>query len=271
MSDSKTAHQIKLERLYNKNQLIPRVRREFTECEEFSFTSYIVSKQIPVNFGLDLLVQMALHKRANLDTLVGCLRHHFHDSQLTADMILKCAEADLIDFSQNLRMFIVKFTISQDVQEELDRYQFPLPMVVPPKKLKSNRDIGYLMSSGSVILRNNHHNDDVCLDHLNRVNKIKLTVNLDTVTMVKNKWRNLDKPKQGETQDDFIRRKKAFEKYDRSARDVINLLIQEGNEFYLTHKYDKRGRTYCMGYHCSYQAAPWNKAVLEFSEKEIIQ
>ena len=41
---------------------------------------------------------------------------------------------------------------------------------------------------------------------------------------------------------------KQFEKYDRTAKDVIDLLIQEGNEFYLTHRYDKRGRTYSQGY-----------------------
>ena len=128
-----------------------------------------------------------------------------------------------------------------------------------------------LTSGGSIILRNNHHNDDVCLDHINRVNKIRFVINTDTATMVKNKWRNLDKPKEGETKEDFEKRKKAFEKYDRTAKDVISLLVKEGNEFHLTHKYDKRGRIYCQGYHVSYQAAPWNKAVIEFADQEIIE
>lgn len=269
--DPKVSHQIELERLFNKNQLIPRIRREFQECEQFNFTEYMEKCGIPVGFGLDLLVQMVLHKRASLTTLIGCLRHHFQDSQLTADMIYQAAAHDLVDYNTQLRVFIVRYDISDEVQEELDRFQFPLPMVVKPEKVRNNRSTGMLTSGGSIILRNNHHNDDVCLDHINRVNSIRFVINTDTARMVKNTWRNLDKPKKGETTEDFNKRKKAFEKYDRTAKDVIDLLVKEGNEFYLTHKYDKRGRIYCQGYHVTYQGAPWNKAVIEFAEQETVQ
>ena len=267
MTNPKVAHQVELERLFNKNQLVPRIRKEF---QDENFGEIIEDAEIPIPFGLDLLVQMALHKRASLTTLIGCLRHHFQDSQLTADMIYKAAEADLVDYDTELRIFVVKYMISDDVQEELDKFQFPLPMVVEPMTIKNNRTTGMLTSGGSVILRNNHHNDDVCLDHLNRANRIPFVINTATARMVKNKWRNLDKPKEGETKEDFAKRKRAFEKYDRTAKDVIDLLVKEGNEFYLTHKYDKRGRIYCQGYHVTYQGAPWNKAVIEFAEQEII-
>jgi len=36
----------------------------------------------------------------------------------------------------------------------------------------------------------------------------------------------------------------------------------------LTHKYDKRGRCYSQGYHVNPQGNDWNKAVIEFAEKE---
>lgn len=271
VKDPKFAHQVELERLFNKNQLIPRIRREFQECDKVSFTKHMEDNKIPVPFGLDLLVQMSLHKRASLTTLIGCLRHHFQDNQLTADMLYKAADANLVDYSVPLRIFIVKFDISADVQAELDRFQFPLPMVVEPLPVLNNRSTGYLTSGGSIILRHNHHNDDVCLDHINRVNKIQFVINTNTATMVKNKWRNLDKPKEGESKEDFNKRKRAFEKYDRTAKDVISLLCKEGNEFYLTHRYDKRGRIYCQGYHVTYQGAPWNKAVIEFAQQEVIE
>lgn len=270
VTDPKVVHQIELERLFNKNQLIPRIRKEFQDFNDGFFLAYLDEQGIPKSFGLDLLVQMALHKRTTLTTLIGCLRHHFQDSQLTADMIYKAAQADLVDYSTQLRMFVVKFTISADVQEELDKFQFPLPMVTEPMRVNNNRSTGMLTSGGSIILRNNHHNDDVCLDHINRVNRIRFVINQDTATMVKNKWRNLDKAKEGETKDDFEKRKRAFEKYDRTAKDVIALLVKEGNEFHLTHKYDKRGRIYCQGYHVTYQGAPWNKAVIEFAEQEYV-
>lgn len=270
MTNSIVEHQVMLEMLYNKNQTTKRIRQEFTECEEFDFGTYIEECGLPIPFGLDLLVQMALHKRASVETLIGCLQHHAENPQQIADWLLMAAEKDLVDYDPQLKIFIVKFTISIDVQEELDRYQYPLPMVMVPKKVLSNKDTGYLTSVGSIILKNNHHNDDVCLDHINRMNEIPLSINTNVATMVKNKWKNLDCKKSDETFDEYKQRVRAFEKYNKCAKDVIDILRTEGNKFYLTHKYDKRGRIYCQGYLVTYQGASWNKAVIEFADKEII-
>lgn len=268
-TNPKMQHQIELERLFNKNQTLSRIRKEFTAYPQF--VEQMEKHKIPVPFGFDLLTQMALHKRCDLPTLCAILGSHFGSAQTTADMLLKAAEADLVDWSAPLRIFIVRFTLSQDVQDDIDRFQYPLPMVVKPQPVTNNRQTGYLTTGGSIILKKNHHEDDVCLDHINAMNAIKFSINQDTALMVKNQWRNLDKPKQGETKDNFEKRKKAFEKYDRTAKEVMELLLQEGNEFYLTHKYDKRGRIYCQGYHVNYQGAPWNKAVIELADKEIVE
>lgn len=274
------AHQIELERLYNKNQLLKRVRREFTDQKEVDLYAFMKARDIEPDFGYDLLVQLVLHKRTTLPTMVGILRHYADKKsfaangnglQSVADMILRCCEHDLCDWSPTTQQLVIRMDITRDVQDELDRYQFPLPMVVEPRELRSNRDSAYVSSpDGSVILRHNHHDDDVCLDHLNRVNKIKFALDNDTANMIRNRWRNLDKAKPGETKQDFERRKRAFEKYDRSARQVMAQVTRLGNEFHLTHKYDKRGRVYCQGYHINYQGAPWNKAVVILADKEIV-
>lgn len=264
-------HQIELEKLFSKNQLIPRIKAEFTNCTTFDFKSFFGKIGIPENFGIDLLVQMALHKRASVTTLVGCLRHHCNTAQEVVDLLLLAADNNITNYDVGTQTFIVNFTLSQDVQNELDKFQFPLPMVIEPKPVKDNQDTGYLTTTGSIILKNNHHDDDVCLDHINHANRVQFVINPLTAKMVKNRWRNLDKPKTGETLDEFQKRKRAFEKYDSTAKEVIGLLLKEGNTFHLTHKYDKRGRVYCQGYHVSYQGAPWNKAVLEFARQETIQ
>jgi DNA-directed RNA polymerase len=186
------------------------------------------------------------------------------------DLLTVAAQADLIDWSPSLEMFVVIFTISDDVQHELDCFQYPLPMVVEPRMLETNKDTGYLFGSGSVILRNNHHMDDVCLDHLNRSNQVRLTINQEVVKMVRNSWKNLDRAKPGETKQEWDQRKKAFDKYDRTSKDVMDLLMRENDHFHLTHKYDKRGRVYACGYHVSTQGNTWNKACIEFAEKELI-
>lgn len=266
--------QIELETLYSKNQLIPRLRYYFEEeiRSQLDLTKFFKIHKIEEDFGFSLLVQMALHRRTTLPTMVGILRHHFDDGQATADAILKCCEVQLLHWNAAFSQLVVEpmLTIPEHVQRDLDLFQFPLPMVVEPREVKSNRDTGYVLNRGSIILKKNHHSDDVDLSHINRMNKIPMCVNLDTATMIKNAWRNLDKQKEGETKEDFEKRKRAFEKFDRTAHEVIAIMIEQGNRFYLTHKYDKRGRTYAQGYHLTTQGNAWSKAILELADKEVI-
>lgn len=262
--------QLEMEKQFDKNQTHKRISAEYA-ASELNFRQIFIDNGLEPKFGYDLLVAMQLHKRANLPTLVGQLRKHFGgDCQATADAILKAAECDLIDYNVQWDVFIVRYALSGDVLDEIELYQYPLPMIIEPRELKNNRDTGYLTRKDSVILKNNHHDDDVCLDTLNKFNRTKLRVNSDTVAFMRNSWKNLDKQKDGETREDFLKRRRAFEKYDQTSRDVLAHLEIAGGEFYLTHKYDKRGRIYCQGYHVTYQGNTWNKACLEFAHGELL-
>lgn len=267
--------QLELEHLYSKNQLLPRIKKEFMECQEFDFVAYMKEHGILPELGIDLLIQMVLHKRTTLPILVGILRRHFEPlpnaSQLTADMLYKCAEVDLVSWDEVSQRFIIEFDICKDVQEEIARYQYPLPMVIAPEPVTNNRENGYLVSRGSIILKNNHHDDDVCLDHINRMNAIKFTIDDDTAFMIANEWRNLDKPKDGESKSDYEKRLRAFEKFDTTSKTVISKVVSLGNEIHFTHRYDKRGRTYCQGYHCNYAGTSWSKAIIQFADKELVE
>jgi hypothetical protein len=263
-------HQIMLEQLLDKNQLHRRIRNEFI-TSGLPFIEAMEDNGIPHTFGFDLLAQMALAKRTTVSTLVGVMRKHLGCPQQTADMLKRCVQAELVTYDPQMRQFICNFNISQDVQEELDRFQFPLPMVVQPHEVRRNKDSGYILSNASLVLKDNYTDDDICLDHINRTNAIAFSINHAVVTKVKNSWKSLDRQKAGETADDFKRRKKAFEKFDRTAKDVINLVTQLTERIYLTHRYDKRGRTYCMGYHVNYQGNPWSKAIVELADKELVE
>lgn len=270
-ADHLMSHQIELEKLYNKNQTIGRIRDYFENQFPDDLGWFFDINEIPRSFGFSLLTQMALHKRCQIHTMVSILRQHFPTAQEVADMILKCCEVDLLHWHPVRYQLVVEFCIPQDIQDEIDRFQFPLPMVVEPRKVKSNKDTGYVSSRGSIILKKNHHDEDVCLDHINRMNRVKFRIDTDTASMVRNRWKNLDKPKDGESKEDFEKRVRAFEKFDRTCHDVIDVLTEHGNEFFLTHKYDKRGRVYCQGYHVNYQGAPWNKATIELAEPELVE
>lgn len=264
-------NQIELEQLFNKNQVIPRLKREFNDPV---IVQHCATVGIPLEFALDLLVQMELHKRAGIDVLVGLLHKHFrHDEnpfQACADMLYKAAEHDLVHWAPDDQRMVIAINVDEETRAELDLYQYPLPMVVEPKPVHSNRDTGMFTSRGSIILKDNHHEEDVCLDHINRVNRTKLAINGKVVRMIRNSWKGLDKRKEGETAAEFAERKRAFEKYDRISRDVIDHVVMMDAPFHLTHRYDKRGRTYAQGYHVNPQGNDWNKAVVELAQKEIV-
>ena len=260
--------QTALEQIFAKNNLHKRIRKEFLDA---GIEQHLTDLQIDIQFGIDLLVQMVLHKRAKMPILVGILKNHFNTLQQCADAIIEAAKKDIIDYEEMSDSFIMKYDVTDDVYEELNQYQYPLPCVVPPKEVNNNKEYGYFTIKGSVILRNNHHDDDVNLDHINRVNKIRLSLNPDTVRLVQNQWNNLDKAKPGETFEEYQKRRAAFLKYDKDSRNVIEAIIVSGNLFHLTHRYDKRGRTYSQGYHINYQGNDWNKAVIEFADKEICE
>jgi len=102
------------------------------------------------------------------------------------------------------------------------------------------------------------------------MNSIPLTINQSVVELIDNEWSDLDVRRPKETQADYDKRVKAFKRYDACSKDVITALTQMRDKFWLTHKYDRRGRVYCQGYHVNYQGNPWNKAVVEFADKELL-
>lgn len=270
-------YQLKLEEMYDKHQLMPRVRQWFKERTDIPFATAMRNAGIPEKFGFDLLAQIAVHKRANVPTLVGCLRRHCDTAQEVADLLEVAVNANFLmfQFSQTRRgaegEFVVVYDISPELQRALDVFQYPLPMVVEPLPVEDNLSTGYLSSRGSVILRDNHHDGDVCLDHLNRMNRVRLSINRDVARTIQNKWKGLDKKDPDETYEDYTRRQKAFDKYCRVADQVCDILVNAGNELHLTHAFDFRGRTYCRGFHVTYQGTDWNKAMLELSDREMIE
>ena len=259
--------QIRLEEMFHKNQEYSVLKKEFSDPEIISELEKI---GIPISFGIKVLIATYQNKRIDIPTLGGMLINNYKPKEIS-EYLLKLAESNLIDYDPNSEQFVTIFDIDPKVKKEIDMYQFPLPMIVEPKKIKNNHTNGYLkVNNTSLLLNHSYHNEDICLDHINRVNRIPLTINLDVAYNVKNQWKNLDKRTPKESQMQFRNRVKAFEKYMHTAYTVMEVLNQEGNKIYLPHAYDKRGRTYSRGYHVLDQGNDWNKACVEFFHKEFI-
>lgn len=261
-----------IEARYNKNQQLPLLRNEFETCEPIM--NQIAQLPMPEGFVVELLVQLVLHRRAQPAVLIGQLVRFFNGNYQDCANALEymAVETDMVLYDPEMSVFIVHYDISADVRKLCDQYMYMPPMIVPPLPVTHNRGSGYLTkTSDSLILKSNHHDGDLALDSINRFNNVKFSLNQRVIRSIRNKRKNLDKPKDDESFTDYRKRVDAFEKFEKDCMHTFALLVNEGNEFYLTHKVDKRGRTYCQGYHVSYQGNDYAKAVLELADAELVE
>lgn len=258
MSDLKETQQ-NLEELFGRNQLMPVLRDQFSPLTEDPFE-------------LDVLVQIYLHKQASPETMVGIFSPKWGSPQDVADLLVECVQKDLLDFDMESGKFVLIYSITSDVEEMLSRYQFPLPMVVKPLEVNhNNMGSGYFDKKGSIILNGSSVFDmeDECLDHINRSNGIPLTINME-VTASEEGNMIVPKRKPDEHFEEYSKRKKQAETFYKTSLDVMQGLMALTDTIYMTHKYDRRGRTYAVGYHVNPQGTDYNKAVLELRNRKTV-
>lgn len=259
MVDNMVETQRNLEELFHRNQLLDVLRDQFSPLTDDPFK-------------LDCVVQIYLHKQADVPTMVGLFSPKWGEPQEVAEMLKEVVEDDLIDFDMEHMKFVLKYEVTADIEEQLANYQFPLPMVVRPNKVTDNSmGSGYFDKKGRIVLNGSDvfDEEDVCLDHINRANSVGLTLNMDVIASEEGNM-ILPKRKVGESFDEFQKRQKQAKVFYENSMNVMQGLLTLGNEFWLTWKYDRRGRSYCVGYHVNAQGTEYNKAVLELSKKEVI-
>lgn len=253
--------QREIESRSNKNILLKRVQEEFNKLNLGSLDKEIRAK---VNY---ILAQLYLHKRMLPEALIGLCKGRMELAE-AAQMIEELIEAKWIGW--NGIQLITALDLPASVKEELELFQFPLPLLVKPKKVKRNNQTGYwYVTNGSIILKDNYIEEDVCLDVINKANSIKLKLNSKTCTMVQNQWHDLDHQKKSETKEEYEQRLKQFNSFNERAKKVQDWLIQQGT-FFITNKYDKRGRMYSQGYYVNPQGTDYQKACIELAKGEFL-
>ncbi len=263
MTDVQNETQSYLETLYSKHQLLPVLRAEFEA----------IASDYPDpddnNFIQDMLAQICLHRQADPPTMVGILSPKHGTPQQVANILLLMCEFDYIDYDQTTGNFMVKYDITDDVQAKLDRYQYPLPMIMQPRQITNNFETGYHTITGSVVLNGSDHFTelDLCLDHLNRVNAVPLVLDFSVIRSNEGKYIKPTR-KEGESFEDFRKRLKQASMFYNVSVEVMEGLAIFSDVLYLTHKYDRRGRCYASGYHVNTQGTDYNKAVLQLAHKE---
>ena len=260
-----------VEYMYSKRQASELLRHTFDNSRAMQIAR---DAQCHESMALSVLSHMTQYKRIPIQAMMGILASEFKQDSLEeiSRHLEKIVSTGIVRYNRDDHRLIMVYDVAPNIHGLIEQYMYLPPMLVPPLKVHGNRGSGYLTNrNDSLILKDNHHEGELCLDHINRCNSIPLSVNPNVVKAIRNHWKGIDHMRNGETFKDYQMRLDAFDKYERTTYRVIDMLLENGNQFWLTHKYEKRGRTFCQGYHLTYQGNDWNKACLELYEKEIIK
>lgn len=221
----------------------------------------------------DILVGIAYFPRPELFTSVSAQmagRLRFSDKpdaiRTIAEILAVLGQMDVFKIfkktKQSSLMIQSHMPLSEKLKDFIDQSEYLPPMVCEPRKLVNNFSSGYLSHNDSLILKSgNHHDGDICLDVLNLMNSVKLSLSVEFLKTIEEE--PSEAPNTQEQLDNWNRFKKQSYRF-------YELMVSQGNEFHLTHKVDKRGRIYAQGYHISTQGSSFKKASLELAKKEYI-
>jgi hypothetical protein len=206
----------------------------------------------------------------------------------TAEIVGVLCRTDAYDIRKGNKMSSMVVQSRMDLPEELvdfiEQSQYLPPMVCEPLPLKSNFDSGYLTHKDSLILGSgNHHEGDICLDALNTMNRVALSLDLDFLcrveetpgeitieAMKKNAAKKGKLISDAEAQVKVTQALENWKGFKKQSYRFYKLMADQGNVFWLTHKVDKRGRGYAQGFHISTQGSSFKKAAIEFATQEYV-
>jgi hypothetical protein len=184
-----------------------------------------------------------------------------------AELLATLCATDAFDIEKASKQasltLVSRIPLSENLVAYIEGCQFLPPMVCEPLELTHNYSSGYLTHNDSLILGSgNHHDGDICLDVLNTMNKVALTLDLEFLCSVEEEPTfDLDDQEKTDQWNAFKRQSYRF----------YSLMEQQGNRFYFNHKVDKRGRIYSCGYHLNPQGTAFKKAMLEFAEPQQVE
>lgn len=153
-------------------------------------------------------------------------------------------------------------SISPLIRQHIDLIQYLPPMLVSPNTWKNNHDGGHLTFNESVILgKQNHHSKYQALDVINTLQEVSFSVDEYIYGFMEEAKKPLDTHQKIEQ----------FNQYKNESVDICEHLLENDNRFHFVWKFDKRGRMYSQGYHVNLQGTEYKKALLNFTNKELIQ
>jgi hypothetical protein len=173
-------------------------------------------------------------------------------AKCAAEVIAICYLCELIVITRTSDKTMV-ITTELQLMEPIPAFARHLPEFSQPEQVWNNPILGN---------RFKQHGEEVCIDHINRMNAIPLCLESRIITLLPETTNE-----EWETQEQVDQ----WEKFVADSMDLYQLILSKGNRFHLLHSYDTRGRCYCSGYHVNYQGSSYKKAIVQLAEKEIVR
>ena len=204
-----------------------------------------------------------------------------------AEVIAVLAETDLFDVKKTKEGWIVlsRVELDSEVTQYAENALYLPPLIIKPRKVRSNRDSGYITQRGESLILGfyeNHHDDNICLDVINTLNSNEYELDIEFIKQYKEEATEVTIEQLQENArikdkvlTDIDAQKKLkeirdnWDKYQEQGAFFQHLMIHHGNSFYLCNKVDKRGRIYSSGYHVNVQGSSFKKAMVNFKHREI--
>ena len=170
------------------------------------------------------------------------------------------------------------YGVSSEVTDIINTGMYLPPMLVPPKPITKNSESGYLVGSKSVLLgKHSYHEYALPLDVINKDNAVKFCIDTRMLAFKETPKNPHDS---GEKYDAvpnwakpaYVKRKtQAFDEMCAVSTQVYDMLIDNGNCFYIPNRLDERLRYYSQGYHVNHQGSSYKRAFIDLCEKEVIE
>jgi len=198
------------------------------------------------------LFRITLEGEQTYQALIGMVVHKI-DCKLeldratcAADVIGICCNEKLLSMHRQHAGYVIYTEFELDLEfPEIDKHQI---LFDKPSLKTTNQLLGGRLK---------YHSEFTCLEHLNKMNQIALTLDTDLISMIKE-----EPPGELETEDQLEQWKAFVEesntKYAQAA----------GKKFYLEWSADLRGRCYSAGYYINPQGSSFKKAICQLAKKE---
>lgn len=229
-----------------------------------------------------LIARVVLDGQATAQALVGMmynkLRSYKHKQHIIDIMLNAVSSSKFIEVNRvgMYLMFTCKNKLPKEIADKRKQLSYVLPSIDIPLKITNNSMIGYKTINQSIICGGvlKHHDKPLNLNHINRVNRTPYRVDNRIQFLVTPKFDSEPKMKDDGNMESELDVSKRFETWSQLMDELpakAKLMAQNGNRFYIHHRFDNGGRCYAKAHHFNYQSIAYIKAMIQSYNKEIVE